>query len=66
MSNFSLEQAEQLGLDNKKEWHKKMLKGNREKAIKIIKRELPQGMKLKEYLDILDAEIQKTNDNRHL
>lgn len=59
MAKLTFEQATQLDEDNRKEWHKQLLKGNREKAIKIIKTQLPEGTKLKEYLEILDAEIAK-------
>ena len=50
----------------RKEWHKQQLKNNREKAIRIIKTELPKGVTLKEYLDILDEEIKKANENHLL
>lgn len=66
MGRISLEKAEQLNEQNRKEWHKKLLINNREKAIRKIKTELPKGVKLKEYLDILDAEIQRANENHLL
>ena len=58
---MTFEQIEQNRNDNKKEWHKQLLRNNREKAIRKIKTELPSGVKLKEYLEILDAEIQQEN-----
>ena len=64
MAQIPMEKAEQLGQHSKKEWHKQLLKNNREKAIKRIKTELPEGVHLKEYLEILDAEIQKENESQ--
>lgn len=66
MGRISLEQGSQIDERNRKEWHKQLLKNNREKAIRIIKTELPKGVKLKEYLDILDEEIKKANENHLL
>lgn len=62
MAQIPIEKAEQLEQYSKKEWHKRLLRNNREKAIKRIKTELPKDVKLKEYLEILDAEIQKENE----
>lgn len=61
MARVSFEEIQKIEELKRKEWHKQQLKNNREKAIRIIKTELPKGVKLKEYLDILDAEIQKEN-----
>ena len=61
MGRMTFEQIEQNRNDNIKEWHKQLLRNNREKAIRKIKTELPSGVKLKEYLEILDAEIQQEN-----
>lgn len=63
MSNISLEQANKLDELNRQEWHMQLLMKNREKAIRKIKTQLPNGVTLKEYLDILDAKIQKANEN---
>ncbi len=63
MSNISLEQANKLDELNRQEWHMQLLMKNREKAIRKIKTELPAGVKLKEYLDFLDAKIQRANEN---
>lgn len=62
MARVSFEEIQKIEELKRKEWHKQQLKNNREKAIRIIKTELPKGVKLKEYLDILDAEIQKENE----
>ena len=62
MARVSLEEAQKMDERKRKEWHKQQLKNNREKAIRIIKTELPKGVTLKEYLDILDVEIQKENE----
>ena len=62
MARVSFEEVQKIEELKRKEWHKQQLKNNREKAIRIIKTELPKGVKLKEYLDILDAEIQKENE----
>ena len=62
MAQVTFEEIQKLEELKRKEWHKQQLKNNREKAIRIIKTELPKGVKLKEYLDILDAEIQKENE----
>lgn len=62
MAQVTFEEVQKLEELKRKEWHKQQLKNNREKAIRIIKTELPKGVKLKEYLDILDAEIQKENE----
>lgn len=64
MAQIPLEKAEQLDQQNLKEWHKRLLRTNREKAIKRIKTELPDGVHLKEYLEMLDAEIQKENESQ--
>ncbi len=64
MAQIPIEKAEQLDQHNLKEWHKKLLRTNREKAIRKIKTELPDGVHLKEYLEILDAEIQKENEHQ--
>ena len=61
MGKVTWEQAEKITEANRKEWHKQLLVGNREKAIKKIKTELPNGIHLKEYLEILDAEIKAEN-----
>lgn len=62
MARVSFEEVQKIEELKRKEWHKQLLKNNREKAIRKIKTELPKGVKLKEYLDILDAEIQKENE----
>lgn len=62
MAQVTFEKVQKLEELKRKEWHKQLLKNNREKAIRKIKTELPKGVKLKEYLDILDAEIQKENE----
>lgn len=64
MAQIPLVKAEQLDQHNLKEWHKKLLRTNREKAIRKMKTELPQGVHLKEYLEMLDAEIQKENEHQ--
>lgn len=62
MARVSFEEVQKIEELKRKEWHKQQLKNNREKAIRRIKTELPRDVKLKEYLDILDAEIQKENE----
>lgn len=64
MAQIPMKKAEQLDQHNLKEWHKKLLRTNREKAIRKIKTELPQGVHLKEYLEMLDTEIQKENESQ--
>lgn len=64
MAQIPLEKVGQLEQHSKKEWHKRLLRTNREKAIKRIKTELPDGVHLKEYLEMLDTEIQKENEHQ--
>lgn len=49
---------------NRKQWHKKLLRQNPEKAIRTIKKGIPEGRTLKEYLDELNAEIQKEDSKK--
>lgn len=65
MGKISLEKAKQLSDNRQKEAHKQLLRKNREKAIRIIKTQLPEGVKLKEYLEILDTENQKQSENEN-
>lgn len=70
MAQVTFENAKADMQSRKKQWHKKLLKdaiekGKERKAIEKIKTELPQGVKLKEYLDILKAEIAQEENNKN-
>ena len=54
----SLDNLPKMKQDAKRQWHIKLLKENEETAIRIIKKEIPKGHNLKEYLDELRAEIE--------
>lgn len=54
------EQMQQWQASKNKEYHLKLIKeAGEERAIKTIKKQLPNNMKLKEYLELLQKEITK-------
>lgn len=62
MGKHKLEQYEEEKQLNAKEWHKKLIRENgEERAIRKIKTQLPIGIKLKDYMDALKAEIASEN-----
>ena len=61
---MKLEEMVQLDMKRRKDWHRQLLQNNREKAIKVIKTQLPNGVNLEEYLKILDAEISASKSNK--
>lgn len=70
MAQVTFENAKADMQSRKKQWHKKLLKeaiakGKERKAIEKIKTELPQGVKLKEYLDTIKAEIAQEENNKN-
>lgn len=63
MGRITLEQYEEMKQNNVREWHKKLIRENgEERAIRKIKTELPNGIKLKDYMDALKAEIESENN----
>lgn len=70
MAQVTFENAKADMQNRKKQWHKKLLKDaiakrKERKAIEKIKTELPQGVELKVYLDILKAEIDQEENNKN-
>lgn len=62
MGLLTPEQVEHWGEAPKREWHKKLIREiGEERAIRKIKTELPTGIKLKDYMDALKAEIASEN-----
>lgn len=57
----SLDDLPKMKQDAKRQWHIKLLKENEETAIRTIKKEIPKGYTLKDYLDELRAEINADN-----
>ena len=54
------EQVYKLQEEKNKKYHLSLIKEvGKERAIRTIKKQIPEGMKLKEYLEILQEEITK-------
>lgn len=62
MSRISLNDIDKFEEANRRRWHKELIKKyGRDIAIRTIKKGIPRGKKLKEYMEEIEAEIAKEN-----
>jgi len=60
MARFNLNDLEKFNSYNRRRWHKELIKRNgRNTAIRTIKKQIPEGYTLLDYMNELEAEIAK-------